>query len=114
MGAVGVANIVLISVQERRQEIGLRRALGATKGQVGIQFLAEMIMLALTGGSAGVVLGGGLGAALVIGALAGLLPAMRPPACRLPKPCGPCDLGRRLGSLFGELESWREWRERGA
>ena len=100
VGAVGVANIMIISVLERRQEIGLRRALGATKGQIRIQFLAEAILLALAGGTAGDIAGaaatavyahakgwavvippdawaGGFGAALLIGALAGLLPAIR-------------------------------------
>jgi putative ABC transport system permease protein len=100
VGAVGVANIMVISVLERRQEIGLRRALGATSGQIRIQFLAEAILLALAGGAAGVILGavstaiyartegwavvippeawgGGMAAAILIGALAGLLPAIR-------------------------------------
>jgi putative ABC transport system permease protein len=100
VGAVGVANIMIISVLERRREIGLRRALGATKGQIRIQFLAEAILLALAGGAAGDIAGaaatavyahakgwavvippdawaGGFGAALLIGALAGLLPAIR-------------------------------------
>jgi putative ABC transport system permease protein len=100
VGAVGVANIMIISVLERRQEIGLRRALGATKGQIRIQFLAEAILLALAGGVVGVILGvaataiyahakgwaivipaeawaGGLGATILIGALAGLMPAIR-------------------------------------
>jgi putative ABC transport system permease protein len=100
VGAIGVANIMVISVLERRQEIGLRRALGATKGQIRTQFLAEAILLALAGGAVGDVAGaaataiyahgkgwatvippaawaGGLGAALLIGALAGLLPAIR-------------------------------------
>jgi putative ABC transport system permease protein len=100
VGAVGVANIMVISVLERRQEIGLRRALGATRGQIRIQFLAEAILLSLAGGVAGVAAGavatavyahvhgeavvippdawaGGLAAAVVIGALAGLLPAIR-------------------------------------
>jgi hypothetical protein len=54
VGAIGVANIMLISVLERRSEIGLRRALGATKGHIRIQFLAEAIMLALLGGAIGV------------------------------------------------------------
>jgi putative ABC transport system permease protein len=99
-GAVGVANIMVISVLERRSEIGLRRALGATKGHIRIQFLAEAIVLALAGGAAGVIAGiaatatyahakgwatvipplawaGGLAAALLIGALAGLLPAIK-------------------------------------
>ena len=100
VGAVGVANIMIISVLERRQEIGLRRALGATRGQIRMQFLSEAIVLSLIGGSVGVIMGvvstavyahakgwaivippeawaGGLGAALAIGAIAGLLPAIR-------------------------------------
>jgi putative ABC transport system permease protein len=100
VGAVGVANIMVISVLERRSEIGLRRALGATRGHIRTQFLAEAIILALAGGAAGVTAGiaatviyadakgwatvvpplawaGGLAAALLIGALAGLLPAIK-------------------------------------
>ncbi len=100
VGAVGVANIMVISVLERRSEIGLRRALGATKGHIRTQFLAESILLTLTGGLAGVLVGaastaiyahakheqtvipalawaGGIAAAILIGALAGLLPALR-------------------------------------
>ena len=106
VGAIGVANIMVISVLERRQEIGLRRALGATRGQIRVQFLAEAVMLSLGGGAAGVLAGaiatalyarahgeavvippdawaGGLSAAVVIGALAGLLPAIRA-ACLSP------------------------------
>jgi putative ABC transport system permease protein len=100
VGAIGVANIMVISVLERRSEIGLRRALGATKGHIRIQFLAEAILLSLTGGIAGIAAGaaavavyahakgwatvipplawgGGLAAAVLIGAAAGLLPALR-------------------------------------
>jgi putative ABC transport system permease protein len=100
VGAVGVANIMVISVLERRSEIGLRRALGATKGHIRTQFLSEAILLAMAGGAAGVAIGtgataiyahakgwaivipplawvGGLGAALLIGAAAGLLPALK-------------------------------------
>jgi len=105
VGAIGVANIMVISVLERRSEIGLRRALGATKGHIRTQFLSEAIVLAVIGGAVGVGVGalataiyastkgwaivvppiawgGGLGAALVIGAVAGLLPALR--AARMP------------------------------
>src|SRR5258708_17979985 len=57
VGAVGVANIMIISVLERRQEIGLRRALGATRGQIRIQFLSEAILLSLAGGAAGSIAG---------------------------------------------------------
>jgi putative ABC transport system permease protein len=100
VGAIGVANIMVISVLERRSEIGLRRALGATKGHIRVQFLAEAILLSLTGGIAGIAAGaaavavyahakgwatvipplawaGGLAAAILIGAAAGLLPALR-------------------------------------
>lgn len=100
VGAIGVGNIMLISVLERRSEIGLRRALGATKGHIRIQFLTEAMLLALLGGTVGVGLGaaatalyartqhwatviptlawaGGLASAVLIGAVAGLLPAIR-------------------------------------
>ena len=105
VGAVGVANIMIISVLERRSEIGLRRALGATKGQIRTQFLAESILLAVIGGVVGVLAGaaatavyasskgwavvipveawsGGIASAILIGAFAGLLPAVR--ASRMP------------------------------
>jgi putative ABC transport system permease protein len=91
---------MIISVLERRSEIGLRRALGATRGQIRTQFLSEAIVLALIGGAAGVSAGalativyastkawavviptqawaGGIAAAIAIGAIAGLLPAIR-------------------------------------
>jgi putative ABC transport system permease protein len=100
VGAVGVANIMFISVLERRSEIGLRRALGATRGHIRTQFLSEAALLGLLGGAVGVVLGaastviyahtkhwatvipteawaGGIAVSLVIGAVAGLVPAVR-------------------------------------
>jgi putative ABC transport system permease protein len=100
VGAVGVANIMIISVLERRSEIGLRRALGATRGHIRVQFLAEAVVLAVIGGAADVGAGalctavyasarhelvvipvlawaGGIGAAILIGAVAGLWPALR-------------------------------------
>ncbi|MGW1145824.1 ABC transporter permease, partial [Streptomyces sp. NPDC002454] len=100
VGGIGVANTMVISVLERRSEIGLRRALGATKGNIRVQFLSEAVLLAALGGAVGVALGvvatmvyaqikgwttvvpviawgGGLGAAGAIGAVAGLLPALR-------------------------------------
>ena len=90
---------MIISVLERRSEIGLRRALGATKGHIRVQFLTEAIVLALVGGMVGVgegtlytaiyatakheliviptvAWGGGIGAAILIGAVAGLWPAL--------------------------------------
>jgi putative ABC transport system permease protein len=100
VGAVGVANIMIISVLERRSEIGLRRALGATKSHIRTQFLSEAVLLGVLGGAVGVALGaastavyaytkhwaavipteawaGGIAASLIIGAVAGLLPALR-------------------------------------
>jgi putative ABC transport system permease protein len=100
VGGVGIANVMVISVLERRSEIGLRRALGGTRRHIAEQFLTEALLLSLLGGLAGTLLGvvatavysltqhwhvlipplalyGGPGAALAIGAIAGLYPAMR-------------------------------------
>jgi putative ABC transport system permease protein len=100
VGTIGIANIMVISVLERRGEIGLRRALGATKRHIWAQFLAESAVLAVLGGIGGLMLGAGATAVyaqarnepfviplfaliaapatgLAIGALAGLYPAMK-------------------------------------
>ncbi|TML12179.1 MAG: ABC transporter permease [Actinobacteria bacterium] len=100
VGGVGIANVMVISVLERRSEIGLRRALGATKGNVRGQFLVESVLLSCFGGLSGVALGAaitggsahargwtlsipvttlaaGVGASLVLGAIVGLYPAAR-------------------------------------
>jgi putative ABC transport system permease protein len=100
VGGIGVANVMIISVLERRSEVGLRRALGARRRHIAVQFLGESFVLGICGGVVGVLLGvgatavyagvegltllvppiaigGGLAAACVLGALAGLYPAMR-------------------------------------
>ncbi len=100
VGGIGVANTMVIAVLERRAEIGLRRSLGATRGQIRIQFLAESVLLSALGGGTAVLLGSGVTAAyaslqgwptvvpvwvmsgavttaVLIGALAGLYPAIR-------------------------------------
>jgi putative ABC transport system permease protein len=100
VGGVGIANVMVISVLERRSEIGLRRALGARRVHVRLQFVAEAVTLALIGGSLGAILGGfttavyaamrgwstvvpvsalsgAVVAAVIVGAIAGVYPAMR-------------------------------------
>ena len=99
-GGLGIANVMVISVMERRREIGLRRALGATRGHIGSQFLLEALLLSVLGGGCGVGIGaavtfsvarlhgwatlvpgvavwGGLGIAALVGAVAGMYPALR-------------------------------------
>jgi putative ABC transport system permease protein len=100
VGGVGIANVMVISVLERRSEIGLRRALGASRRHVAEQFLTEAVLLSALGGLAGTLTGlaatagyaasqhwsiqipalalyGGVSAALLIGAIAGLYPSIR-------------------------------------
>jgi len=100
VGGIGIANVMIISVLERRSEVGLRRALGARRRHIAVQFLGESFVLGVCGGVVGVLLGvaatgayaacegltllvppgavaGGLAAASLLGALAGLYPAMR-------------------------------------
>jgi putative ABC transport system permease protein len=100
VGGVGIANVMVVAVLERRTEIGLRRALGATRRHIGLQFVTEALLLSSIGGTAGVVLGGlatagyalsrswvvvvpasavvgGLLAAVLTGVIAGSYPAVR-------------------------------------
>ncbi|RAO42293.1 Macrolide export ATP-binding/permease protein Ma cB 1/2 [Micromonospora saelicesensis] len=100
VGGIGVANTMVISVLERRREIGLRRALGANRGQIRVQFLTESVLLSVLGGAAGAALGvlatvgyasyqgwpptipltavlGGIAGALLVGVIAGVYPSIR-------------------------------------
>jgi putative ABC transport system permease protein len=100
VGGVGVANTMVVSVLERRREIGLRRALGATRSHIRNQFLGEAVALSVLGGIAGALLGvivtaifatlsgwpisiplwaiaAGLGVTVLVGVVAGIFPASR-------------------------------------
>ena len=100
VGGIGIANVMVISVIERRNEIGLRRALGATKAHIAMQFITEALLLSLIGGLTGIAVGalitaiyatiqgweivipalaiyGGIVVALLLGVLAGLYPSLR-------------------------------------
>lgn len=69
VGGIGIMNIMLVVVSERTEEIGLRRAVGATRGDIRNQFLTESVAISLTGGLLGLILGmgGGLGMAILAG-----------------------------------------------
>ena len=100
VGAVGIGNVMVIGVLERRSEVGLRRALGARRTHIALQFLSESVLVSALGGVAGAALGsaatvvyansqsvavavppaaiaGGVALAIGIGAVAGIYPAMR-------------------------------------
>ena len=100
VGGIGIANVMVMGVVERRGEIGLRRAIGATRAHIRRQFLTEALTLAFLGGASGILLGvavtyaysalqgwrvivplaallGGIAASVAIGAIAGLYPAIR-------------------------------------
>ena len=100
MGTIGIANVMVIAVIERRNEIGLRRALGATKFHIASQFLTESLLLSIIGGLTGIIVGilvtaiyaisrdwtivipvyaivGGILSSVLIGGVAGFYPAMR-------------------------------------
>jgi putative ABC transport system permease protein len=99
VGAIGIANVMVIGILERRTEIGLRRAIGARRRHIAAQFLTESLLLAAIGGTTGIARGtvitaavavtnrwavtipavalwAGLAGALTIGAIAGLYPAV--------------------------------------
>jgi putative ABC transport system permease protein len=94
VAGIGIMNILLVSVKERTREIGIRRALGARRGSILLQFLCEAVMVALVGGALGV--GMGAGAAALIDVVSPM-PASVDPAVAAGGVIGSCI----LGALFG-------------
>jgi putative ABC transport system permease protein len=94
VGGIGVTNIMLVSVTERTREIGIRKALGATRQKILLQFLIESIVLTSIGGIIGIILGAG--AANLISLI-----AQWPPLISLPVVGGGVLFSMALGVIFG-------------
>ena len=100
VGGIGVMNIMLVSVTERTREIGLRKALGATRSSILIQFLTEAMILTLIGGGIGLLLATGI-VALIGSAAASLLGG--PPIVSIPVALGSLVFSAAIGMIFGIL-----------
>jgi putative ABC transport system permease protein len=100
VGGIGIMNILLVSVTERTREIGLRMAIGATRGQILLQFLTESVVLSLIGGALGL----GLSAVGTIGIGSALSIPMRPSPTAALVALG---VSTTIGLVFGLIPSWR-------
>jgi putative ABC transport system permease protein len=94
VGGIGIMNIMLVSVTERTQEIGLRKAIGSTQRDILTQFLIEAMILSIAGGVVGIVFG--MGGAVVIGFVAPFKPVIPLTAIVLA-----ISISGSIGLLFG-------------
>ncbi len=100
VGGIGIMNIMLVSVHERTREIGIRRAIGARRRTILMQFLVESAVVAALGGAVGTALG--LGAAQVVALATPLAAAVTPSAVALG-----LGFSAITGLLFGSWPAWR-------
>ncbi len=100
VGGIGIMNIMLVSVTERTREIGVRRALGARRNTILLQFLIESSIVAAVGGAVGTGLG--MGAALLVALLSPLAAAATPSAVAIG-----LGFSAAVGLLFGIWPAWR-------
>lgn len=100
VGGIGVMNIMLVSVTERTQEIGLRKAIGAREGDILVQFLIEAVIVSAVGGILGILIG--IGAVTLTGALSPLKPSVSPTAILLS-----VGVSGGIGLFFGVVPAQR-------
>jgi putative ABC transport system permease protein len=96
VGGIGIMNIMLVSVTERTREIGIVKALGATRRDILTQFLLEAALLALLGGIIGIALGYGIGAGV-----AALIPGFPPAKVPVLAMFGAAGFSALIGVVFG-------------
>lgn len=100
VGGIGIMNIMLVSVKERTQEIGVRKALGAKRREIMLQFLVEAILLCLAGGIVGLLFG-----ALVAGAINAL--SMLPASLQITHVMLAIGFSLTVGLFFGIYPAWK-------
>jgi putative ABC transport system permease protein len=101
VGGIGIMNIMLVSVTERTREIGIRKAVGALKRDILVQFLVESTLLSVTGGLVGIGIG------FVVSYAVGRLVPSLTPAVQLSNVLMSSGFAAAVGLVFGIYPAWR-------